>query len=317
MSGLKFLIKFPCILVEIFFIVMVAFLHDLNLEIPNKQIVEIPQGSATKIISELSKTYPYFNRFDAKILSMFGHAKQGVLQLKGENLKKVEFLYELTNAKPVLTNFTLIPGETTVVFFKDLSEKFSFDFNKLQNEFVALAPFYEGFLVPDTYTISINDDEKKVIKHLVEKSYEVHKKLSNKAFGDFNQTAWQSVIIKASVIQKEAANADEMPIVASVIENRLAKNMKLQMDGTLNYGEYSHVRVTPERIRTDVSEFNTYLHDGLPKSAVCTVSKEAILAALNPATTEYLYFMLDRKKGAHDFAKTLEEHQRNVAKARK
>ena len=309
--------RFLCFLIEAVLVVSGVMLHDLTKKIPNEKIVEISEGSAIKILGDLSKKYPYFTKFDARILAHFGHAKAGSFELSRANLPKIDFLYELTKAKPLMQTFTLIPGETTIVFFKTIAKEHNLDFEKLQSEYNATAPFYEGFLVPETYKISKDENEKSIIKHLVSASLKFHENLSKESLGDFNLTAWQSVIIKASVIQKEAANADEMPIVASVIENRLAKNMKLQMDGTLNYGEYSHVRVTPERIRTDVSEFNTYLHDGLPKSAVCTVSKEAILAALNPATTEYLYFMLDRKKGAHDFAKTIAEHQKNVAKARR
>ena len=309
--------RFLCFLIEAILVVVAVFLSDLTTKIPNEKIVEIPEGSASKILSELSKKYPYFTKFDARILASFGHAKAGSFELSGTNLAKIDFLYELTKAKPLMQSFTLIPGETTIVFLKNLAKDHNFDFEKLQSEYSAVAPFYEGFLVPETYKISKDENEAGIIKHLVNSSLKFHENLSKEILGDFNITAWQSVIIKASVIQKEAANAGEMPIVASVIENRLAKNMKLQMDGTLNYGEYSHIRVTPERIRTDTSEFNTYLHDGLPKSAVCTVSKDAIKAALNPATTDYLYFMLDRKKGAHDFAKTIAEHQRNVAKARK
>ena len=70
--------------------------------------------------------------------------------------------------------------------------------------------------------------------------------------------------------------------------------MKLQMDGTLNYGLYSHSKVTPERIRNDNSGYNTYKIEGLPKEAVCNVSRNAIDAVINPAKTDYLYFMRDK-----------------------
>ena len=112
----------------------------------------------------------------------------------------------------------------------------------------------------------------------------------------------------ASVVQKEAANEDEMPLVASVIQNRLKKGMKLQMDGTLNYGLYSHETVTAERIRSDKSKFNTYLNEGLPPSPVCTVGIAAIRAAIRPAQSEFLYFVLDKKTGKHKFSATYEEH---------
>ena len=93
--------------------------------------------------------------------------------------------------------------------------------------------------------------------------------------------------------------------------------MRLQMDGTLNYGKYSHVKVTPKRIREDNSTFNTYKHRGLPDSPVAAVGKAAIDAALRPAKSDYLYFFRNKRTGAHDFAKTFKAHRRNITKARR
>ena len=79
------------------------------------------------------------------------------------------------------------------------------------------------------------------------------------------------------------------------------------MDGTLNYGVYSNQKVTPERIRNDKSKYNTYIHNGIPHQPVSTVSKEALRAAIFPATSDYLYFVRN-KKGVHTFSKTYQEH---------
>lgn len=103
-----------------------------------------------------------------------------------------------------------------------------------------------------------------------------------------------------------------MPIISSVIRNRLKKGMKLQMDGTLNYGKYSHEKVTPQRIRSDNSSYNTYKFSGIPKEAVCNVSFEAIKAAIFPAKTEYLYFVRDKKTNKHIFTSTLKEHNKAI-----
>jgi len=100
-----------------------------------------------------------------------------------------------------------------------------------------------------------------------------------------------------------------------VIYNRLKKKMRLQMDGTLNYGKYSHIKVTPERIRTDKSSFNTYKHKGLPDSPIGAVSISAITAAIKPAKTTHLYFMKN-KDGVHDFSDSFKAHKKNVKKAR-
>jgi UPF0755 protein len=92
--------------------------------------------------------------------------------------------------------------------------------------------------------------------------------------------------------------------------------MPLQMDGTLNYGRFSHIRVTPQRIKEDVTPYNTYKHKGLPQQPVCSVSKEAIVGVLNPAKTPYLYFM-KQKNGAHAFSNSYKSHLQNIQNVKK
>jgi len=89
--------------------------------------------------------------------------------------------------------------------------------------------------------------------------------------------------------------------------------MKLQMDGSLNYGIYSHVAVTPERIKQDNTTFNTYKNYGLPASPVGSVSSEAIEAAINPSKTDYLYFVKN-KEGIHTFTKDFRSHRDAIEK---
>ena len=107
-----------------------------------------------------------------------------------------------------------------------------------------------------------------------------------------------------------------MPFVSSVIDNRIKKGMRLQMDGTLNYGEYSHQKVTAARIRNDKTPYNTYKNKGLPLYPVCNVSKEAIDAAINPARTDYLYFVRG-KNGEHIYSSYFSTHHKNIVNATK
>ncbi len=104
--------------------------------------------------------------------------------------------------------------------------------------------------------------------------------------------------------------------MSSVVHNRLKKGMKLQMDGTLNYGQYSHVKVTPDRIKEDRTTYNTYLYGGIPPAPVCNVSVDAIRAAIFPAETNNLYFMKS-KKGTHDFSSNYSTHLTNIKRATK
>ena len=236
--------------------------------------------------------------------------------MQGGELARIDFLKRLTTAKAAMTQITLIPGETRIVFLNQIASELNLDAKILNEQYEALAPLPDGFLTPNTYKVPLGISERHLAYYLVNSSKKAHEELARKIYGEFDEKRWFKILTIASVIQKEAANEAEMPVVASVVYNRLNKGMRLQMDGTLNYGVYSHEAVTAERIRTDMSEFNTYLNDGLPPTPVCAVSIAAIKAAINPANTEFLYFVLDRKTGKHKFAKTLAEHNQNVAAQR-
>ena len=147
-------------------------------------------------------------------------------------------------------------------------------------------------------------------------SKKTHQQRSVKLLGHYDEKEWFKYLRMASVVQKEAANIQEMPIVASVIYNRLKQRMRLQMDGTLNYGKYSHQKVTPYRIRHDKSQYNTYKYKGIPSLPVCAVSREAIEAVISPAKTDYLYFMKN-KKGLHDFTRYYSTHLKNIGNGNK
>ncbi|MDA3049127.1 endolytic transglycosylase MltG [Campylobacter sp. JMF_02 ED1] len=315
MQSLGRLIRFLSFVVEILLIFVAVIFWDFHQSAQNPKIVAVGQGSAVKILSSLG-TGARFGKTHARLLSLYGGAKTGELELSAENLPKYRFLYELAHAKPVMNEIKLIPGETTIVFLQNLAKSRALSFEILESEYNATAPFYEGFLVPETYKINKNENEKNIIKILSASASKFHAEFREKHCVDCNDTAYKEALIKASIIQKEAANTAEMPIVASVIENRLKIGMRLQMDGTLNYGLYSHTRVTPARIRTDTSHYNTYLNDGLPHEPVCVVSPNAIKAVFAPASTEFLYFMRNKKTGLHDFAKSQAEHERNVRAAR-
>ncbi len=229
---------------------------------------------------------------------------------------KGDFLYKLTTSKAAMQNVTLIPGETTYIFLKQLSANLDLNINKLRTEYNRQAFMQEGLFVPNTYKLPIGIDEKELIYILLEKSMKKMRVISLKIFGTYNRTKWFQYVAIASVVQKESANIKEMPIVSSVIHNRIKKNMKLQMDGTLNYGRYSHIKVTSKRIREDKSIYNTYKNIGIPKVPVCNVSLDAIKAAIFPSKTNYLYFMKN-KKGFHDFSRNYSTHLHNIRRATK
>ena len=113
-------------------------------------------------------------------------------------------------------------------------------------------------------------------------------------------TLHQAVII-ASMIESEAANDAERAQIASVIYNRLAAGMPLQIDATVMYALGEHKEyLTEEDLQVD-SPYNTYLNTGLPAGPICSPGLASLNAALNPADTGYLYYALDTETGTHNF----------------
>ncbi len=302
--------------IEIVLIIFLSFIYYLVQPIKTPKVLYIPKGSINQIITQLQKRNYDVCKLDAFILRFIGTPQSGWINMGTSYNTKADFLYKLTTAKAALRNITLIPGETSYVFLDQLAKNLGLDRQKLQEEFQKQSPLKEGIFVPNTYRIPRGLSEKELITLLLGVSQKKMKAMSNKIFGSYNEKKWFRYVTIASIIQKESANNKEMPIVSSVIYNRLKKGMKLQMDGTLNYGKYSHIKVTPQRIRNDKSLYNTYLHKGIPSQPVCNVSQEAIMAAIFPAQTNYLYFMKS-KKGTHDFTCNYSTHLRNIKRATK
>ena len=309
------LYEFLSLVLKFTLLLLIAFIFYISAPIQTTATVTLPQGSVTKIIEHLkSEGYP-LTVIDKYILVFLGQPKSGTLQIGEGNMNRIDFLRKLTNAKEAIDVVTLIPGETRPIFLEELAKTHQLDIKKLETAYEQFSPYKEAGIIPDTYHVSKNIDEENLIKILINQSEKRYEQLAIKVFKKYDKQEWLKVLTIASVIQKEAANNEEMPVVASVIYNRLKIGMALQMDGTLNYGKYSHVKVTPKRIKEDKSGFNTYANKGLPPYPVCAVSIEAINAALNPKKTNFLYFMRN-KKGVHDFTHSYNEHLRNINKVK-
>jgi UPF0755 protein len=129
---------------------------------------------------------------------------------------------------------------------------------------------------------------------------------------------WQSVLIRASIVEREVTTADDMARVATVITNRLSDdsetNQLLGMDSTVLYGlgESSGIPTTAQTQDTD-NRYNTYVHTGLPPTPIGSPGDTAINAVLNPAEGDWQYFVtINLDTGETLFANTLEEHNENV-----
>jgi UPF0755 protein len=286
------------------------------LGLTTSKVLYVPQGSITKIITHLQDENIDVSPLDAFLMRFIGMPQQGWINIGTTDLSHADFLKRLSTAKAAMQDVTLIPGETTYVFLQQLAKQLNLDHKILQAEFKRQSPFKEGAFVPETYKLPRGITEKAVIALLLDRSQKQMKAWSQKIFGTYNEAKWYKYLTLASVIQKEAASVNEMPIVGSVIQNRISKGMKLQMDGALNYGKFSHIKITSKRIRNDKTAYNTYKYKGIPNDPVCNVSLPAIRAAIFPAKTNYLYFMKN-KQGKHDFTRYYSTHIRNIKRATK
>ncbi|CAA6814614.1 MAG: FIG004453: protein YceG like [uncultured Sulfurovum sp.] len=316
---MKFFNLIYSLLSKIFMLIillLIALIFYFTSPIKTTQTVILPQGSVTKVIAHLKEQGYSLTLLDTYLLAYVLDApKSGTLLIGKNKMSRIDFLKKLSSAKEAIDIITLIPGETRPIFLEELAKQQNLMLSKLENAYTEYASYEEAGIMPETYHVPKNISEKKLIQTLVLQTEKRYKILALKHLKKYDKKEWLKILTIASVIQKEAANNKEMPIVASVVYNRLKINMPLQMDGTLNYGKYSHVKVTPKRIRTDTSGFNTYANKGLPPYPVCSVSTEAIEAALNPATSNYLYFMKN-KSGVHDFTNSYNEHLKNINKAK-
>jgi len=295
---------------------LISFIFYTTIPIKTTSTLFIPQGSVNSIITQLSKRGYALSRIDTYLLVMMGKPQSGWITIGKTHLNRIDFLYKLVTAKAQMMEVTLIPGETTTLFLSEIARELSLNRDKLQRYADRYTSYKEAGIYANTYYVPFGIKEKHLILFLTSQTDKKYQELSEKVYGTYDKKNWNRLLTIASIIQKEAANSEEMPIVSSVIHNRLGKRMALQMDGTLNYGRYSHIKITPERIHSDKSRFNTYKFKGLPPYPVCAVSFAAIKAAMKPAKTDFLYFMKN-SQGIHDFSTSFAQHRKNIKKVKK
>lgn len=242
---------------------------------------------------------------------------------EGRTIKAGEYEFQATmSPRQVLTALT--SGKTVlrrVTIPEGLS---SFEIAALLNQSPVLRGTVispaEGSLLPETYSYAFDDSRSELMRRM------------NDALRDTLDTLWaerapdlpfdtpEQALILASIVEKETGIAAERPRVAGVFINRLRKKMRLQSDPTVVYGitlgRHPLGRsLTRKDLETD-TQYNTYRIAALPPGAICNPGKDAIAAVLNPLVSDEFYFVADGT-GGHVFAKTLTEHNRNVARWRR
>lgn len=249
---------------------------------------------------------------------------------RGKPLQAGEFLipahYSMANILDILQNgetiqrkFTIPEGKTSWEIVQILN-----DIEFLEGEITAIPP--EGSLMPDTYFYAKSDLREEKIARMQVAMSEFIQSQDKSLLEHLPFDTMEEVSILASIVEKETAVPTEYAKVAGVFINRLRLGMPLQTDPTVIYGltRGKHKndgqgplgrRILTKDVQKD-TDYNTYTRAGLTPTPICNPGRDAITAVLNPADHDYLYFVADGT-GGHAFAKTLADHNANVAKWRK
>jgi len=178
----------------------------------------------------------------------------------------------------------------------------------------------EGSLAPNTYSYQKGDSRRNILRKMSEIQSNILDTAWKLRSQDLPFDTKKDAIIIASIIEKETSQINELKLVSGVIMNRLRSGIPLGMDSTIVYeftdGNPKNMRSIKQSDLERNTKYNTRKFSGLPPSAIGNPGKLAIEAALNPATTDFLFFVADGT-GGHAFAKTLKEHNQNVKKWRK
>lgn len=203
--------------------------------------------------------------------------------------------------RAILANAPYLKQETSELTEAQIAQKLGIEREKL-----------EGLFLAETYYYSANTSDIDILKR------------SNNNLNQVLDSAWQErvknspitspyeALILASIIEKETAVEEERTTIASVFVNRLNRGMRLQTDPTVIYGMGDNYtgNIRRKDLQTP-TPYNTYTISGLPPTPIAMAGKASIVAALNPATTNYLYFVASGR-GGHVFSKNLEAHNKAV-----
>ncbi len=179
----------------------------------------------------------------------------------------------------------------------------------------------EGYLFPETYSFTKYTDYKTILAQMVNRFKIVYAEVAaqSKLQTESSLPNWSrhKVVTLASIIEKETGAPNERPLISSVFHNRLRKGMLLQTDPTIIYGKAMEsgkleINITKADIARPTS-YNTYVIKGLPPGPIANPGKEALLAAVKPVTSSYLYFV-SHNDGTHQFSEDYKNHLQAVQK---
>lgn len=183
-------------------------------------------------------------------------------------------------------------------------------------ELGVVQPSLEGFLMPNTYFFDEAPDGLTLVTRMMNQFQKEWQALEAE-FPEAETCDKKEVVTIASLIEREAKTDAERPLVSAVIHNRLARQMPLQMDSTLQYALNKYGQRMLNEDREVASPYNTYKYRGLPPGPICSPGLSSLRAALAPAKENYLYFVSNADGMTHTFSATLTEHNQAVARYRR
>ena len=307
-------------------------------ETPKTSLVITPHTSATKIVDTLYDRGLIQNKTTTLIyIRLMGIASQlkAGRYIIPANKSTSEIIAILIDPKECLAPvkltipegfdcFKLAKRLETIGIVDSAESTLDYLLKTGKNDFISEFPFLEntpsleGYLFPDTYHFSVGTPLQSLIKaSLTEFSLKVLPLIDGPHHMPIHMTLNQ-IITLASIVEKEAHHADEMPTIASVYFNRLKRHMRLQADPTVLYAleNTSKPRLFYKDL-TVASPFNTYYTQGLPPGPIANPGLDAIKAVLKPSKTKYLYFVADPETHYHLFSMSYKEHAQKVTQMHK
>jgi UPF0755 protein len=291
--------------------------------------VQIPHGASRRTVSHILRQNGIIRSPIAFEIYARRHPRRTLVAgdyFFDHALSGKEVFWKLANGEIFQQPFTVHEGDTIFDIAANLeAEKYmkgadflaaARDASQIQN----LAPgakTLEGFLFPATYNLPHNASPSELTGMMVRKFREALQQIAQDRMDPLTPgTPLLSILTLASLVEAETPKPEERPLVAGVYTNRLRKSMLLQCDPTVIYALKEKDQYNPPLLLRDLrydSPYNTYVHSGLPPGPIGNPGLASLKAALNPAPTDYLFFVANTQ-GGHFFASTLAEHNRNVAK---
>ncbi len=308
--------KYKCfvLFIEIFIVILLLpiFYNHIPIDKNAPTTFYIPSSNIDDIVYTLEKSGYTVTLIDKLMLKLIRTPEKGWYHVDHDVYGRFLFFATIHDKRTETMDIVIYAGETTQELVTRLSKDMKLDKVKLEEKYKTLTRFQEADIFAKRYSIARKANEEITIQYLFDLSNAKLSKFEKENFEQKPDTFTLKVLLTiASIIQKESNSVKEMPVISSVIHNRLDRGMRLQMDSTLNYGEHSHVIITSERIKSDKSYYNTYKHKGLPPHPLGTVTLDALKAAMSPQKSDYLFFML-KPNGEHGFSATYDKHLENI-----